>query len=38
MTAETLSDRDWQEYTEACLTHDLDEPVVLHAAELAASH
>ncbi len=28
--------RDWQEYAEACFTHDADEPVVVHAAELAA--
>jgi hypothetical protein len=35
---EVLLQRDWAGYAEACLTHDNDEPVVEHAAELAAGH
>lgn len=31
---EALVERDWAEYAEACLTHDREEPVVLHAKEL----
>jgi hypothetical protein len=27
--------RDWQEYADACLCHDRDEPAVCHARELA---
>jgi hypothetical protein len=34
---EVLIQRDWQEYADACLTNDPGEPVVAHAAELAAS-
>lgn len=34
---EALLEREWEEYAEACLEHDLDEPVVEHARELAAS-
>lgn len=32
---EAQMQRDWQEYADACLTHDTDEPVVVQASSLA---
>lgn len=32
---ELLLQREWQEYADACLTHDRDEPALMHATQLA---
>ncbi len=34
---EQLAELDWRGYADACFTQDRDEPVVEHAAELAAA-
>jgi hypothetical protein len=31
---QVLNSRDWAAYSEACVTHDHDEPVVYHAQDL----
>lgn len=32
-----MTNQDWEEYAAACLTHDIQEPIVAHAAELASA-